>query len=1481
MAKPEARESGASIQYFSYKKNKSDPDSRKANEKAYNAANEQIMLWASQFSRDNGGVGPPQYSTGKNIPKPKPNAFVPSKPKKKTSVSGASGSSITIDETTRKGDKADPTAAEETEKLKQQKALLDATIKELKEDAKAGDLPPSLVGRAGGLTIGNKGGGVGEWLGRNLVHPVLDVGGKALDLLGRPGAAASGAAVYNAENRQKQLNDKEILDQIKDPKKRKEVAAKLALIPQTPEKSQGDIGGMLDAANKGIQGKEHRSMMEVTIPALQKNIPALRPNKGDNKVQKILKGAPGVVAGLGADILIDPITYMTAGVVPITKARTAARTADEIITASTEAGKAAKATRVAEQAIKSDLTVDLERQVAMFEDFLKKQPFDDYVRDKLTRFRVDLEASKVADAGAVANRGQMPKAQLALGPGPTVGKGAEVTDEATHAARIAELADIEAKAKQVAQATHGFETLKSSAKTQARVVNHTKIKVAKKLATAEQLAAEEAKLAKLHETISRAEELRAVAKAAPVEVGSKLSSAQKSVDRLTRLASAQPGNSMLGAKLRKAQAALEAAKIEAIPENINKLLKFTEDLRAGKAVKLTAGVKQAAETAKPEVVDNLIAVLREAELAKAGTAQPMSIADELIASLQKAADAKTVTKADNVTLHNAADSILDANTPYNVRRAAEELLDNELQFGRQLTKPEQKAIAARELATRMGASEVQEAAVEPTLKAVKNLKAQKGPLAVSSYQKDLLFDEAVANEVLASMPEMERILETGLGKRFAIRFAGKDLGEFKPMGIALRQAHVPFELVGKLGRSTGVGKTFAKAFKMGEHFPGETETIRRAAEQSGILKHAEETKIINARFTDNLTREEAKIITKAIEKDTDLGALTSHTGVSMEELRQEAIARSQTIFQQQVDYGKYVPGNENPRYVYHYYRGGDKDEMKLFKEHRTQALRAGQPGPSINDAALQKFKPLEGIDEILIMQHRDYIRDLQRANFRQQISSRYGVLTDNPTFAQGAGLQEVKNHSLNKMFQDKAKAQGGKWYLPPEIHDTFAAMDRMMEIGANREAADFLRYYDQFIRGFKTSATVANPSNWVNNTVGDFFLNYLDGVHNPAWYKKAGGLLRVSDDATPRTVSIGGRQVDGSKILLEFKARAPAGGFIRTEGGKLTRFSIPRKVQNAYETREEWVRLAHYLKALDTETSDALRRGANWEKAFNIGNERAARRVAKWNIDYSAITPFERKVRKYFIPFYTFMRKATPLMLEAMVTRPGKIASYQKSKNALEVLLGVPPQKDDGVVWPFWAEQAGKTRLTSGEEPYFMKDITPMNVLGRVFGGDSNRDLVSNQINQASPPIKAIAELGTGSSLFNGREITDWGGWLGSQIPTASIIARAAGHPLSPAETTTERTTTEQILNFLGIPVQRMTQNRQQGELHRQMGSDTQTYSQVNKALAPFEIHKTKSTKNGVYYVLGNKNDTKTYGRFRDFNEAVRAGAGLLKGSAG
>jgi hypothetical protein len=285
---------------------------------------------------------------------------------------------------------------------------------------------------------------------------------------------------------------------------------------------------------------------------------------------------------------------------------------------------------------------------------------------------------------------------------------------------------------------------------------------------------------------------------------------------------------------------------------------------------------------------------------------------------------------------------------------------------------------------------------------------------------------------------------------------------------------------------------------------------------------------------------------------------------------------------------------------------------------------------------------------------------------------------------------------------------------------------------------------------------------------------------------------------------------------------------------------------------------------------EAIRKGAKVERAKAIAGEKAAERVAKWNIDYTAITPFERQVRKWAIPFYTFMRKATPLMLEGMAIRPGKFVHYDMAKRALEKALGVP--EDDQVVWPFWAEQAGKVRLQGGDEPFFMKDPAPLNVVNRLLGGDSPKDPLSNVINQASPLLKMPVEVATGQTLFNQQPIEDWGDYYLSQIPTASIGARAAGAQLTPTETQTpDRSGLEQVSNLLGVPIQRMTYNRQRGEIYRRMGNEDQFVSQFNKALAgEFSIRKVTSKTKGKYFSLKDEQKGEIIGRYRDFNILAR-----------
>lgn len=62
----------------------------------------------------------------------------------------------------------------------------------------------------------------------------------------------------------------------------------------------------------------------------------------------------------------------------------------------------------------------------------------------------------------------------------------------------------------------------------------------------------------------------------------------------------------------------------------------------------------------------------------------------------------------------------------------------------------------------------------------------------------------------------------------------------------------------------------------------------------------------------------------------------------------------------------------------------------------------------------------------------------------------------------------------------------------------------------------------------------------------------------------------------------------------------------------------------------------------------------------------AVREANKWLFDYSELSQFERRVARRVMPFYTFPRKAIPVIIEAAATRPHTLAKYPLMAWAME-----------------------------------------------------------------------------------------------------------------------------------------------------------------------------------------------------------------------
>lgn len=447
-------------------------------------------------------------------------------------------------------------------------------------------------------------------------------------------------------------------------------------------------------------------------------------------------------------------------------------------------------------------------------------------------------------------------------------------------------------------------------------------------------------------------------------------------------------------------------------------------------------------------------------------------------------------------------------------------------------------------------------------------------------------------------------------------------------------------------------------------------------------------------------------------------------------------------------------------------------------------------------------------------------------------------------------------------------------YFPKEIVGQIGKMargiDEMYEPLAN---SPLLRLYDDALRTWKTGVTIYAPSHHIRNMIGDMFTSYLDGVSNPVYYTRSGQMLmsnhhRYSDikvgkdplkdilgegresevinqiigNSKPRipkgtrvlaTAKVKGKKysitsdqayqmafrhglfphssviedLPGSETLMESLAQ-------RFHPGKLGPFApfkgtVAKTVKGAAETREHYVRGAHWLYALENTKANSL------EELF----QKAAERVRKYHPDGLDLTNTEKKVFRRIIPFYSWNRKAIPLILEGIVLNPSKIMMYPKIMSAVQESQGIEssvsdPWPDDqlfpnwlasNVIGPVLPPDSGFAKAISRspqEVGYTL--INPGNP-----ATDIMEDYFNNPIkgvgNSLTPFLKIPAEIGFGTEFQSGAPIKDKTEYIDKNVPLLSTISRltngaigtglAEGGDLKGKETSTQNLPA--LINYL------------------------------------------------------------------------------------
>lgn len=407
-----------------------------------------------------------------------------------------------------------------------------------------------------------------------------------------------------------------------------------------------------------------------------------------------------------------------------------------------------------------------------------------------------------------------------------------------------------------------------------------------------------------------------------------------------------------------------------------------------------------------------------------------------------------------------------------------------------------------------------------------------------------------------------------------------------------------------------------------------------------------------------------------------------------------------------------------------------------------------------------------------------------------EIAQRFGVVK-----ASGEFKQTIKHPRLQGYYFGSEAAS--------QINQFVKNLNEISKVSSKT-----LQNFDKVVSKWKAGVTIYVPSHHIRNLIGDTYFNWIAGVNSARPYGTAlkvmtsqrnryegieelGNLTDIN--AVKRAMSGGsstaaGKQIaltmqDGTKVTNDMVyTSAFQQGILPTTrvledipddaATALDKFKpLGGKGQKVAHTisegRDHYVRLAHYV--------DVLKKSS---KPFEAATEEAAAVVRKWHPDGMDLTSFERNVMRRAFPFYSWTRKALPLIIESMVATPGKVMVYPKAQYALQNMMGIDtgPMSDPfpyDQLFPNWIREKGIGPISGSSGNYTVAN--PSNPTLDMIAQLNNPGKMG--MGMLNPVARIPIELATGAEAQTGAPIggitdTDY---LAKQLPGISHAGRITG----------------------------------------------------------------------------------------------------------
>ena len=349
-----------------------------------------------------------------------------------------------------------------------------------------------------------------------------------------------------------------------------------------------------------------------------------------------------------------------------------------------------------------------------------------------------------------------------------------------------------------------------------------------------------------------------------------------------------------------------------------------------------------------------------------------------------------------------------------------------------------------------------------------------------------------------------------------IQFMGKKVSPEVTQPAAVGNA-IKDKIVGDEGNR----RLGAKMFSRKSELPFGMADMSRVyeAQNAGYFgKHNEALK----EFFSPLTPEESRSVMIALEKGEDLSdrGLIRPEAVrpgltTLEDYKKFAQKTLKQFFDDEAKIGLYQPDQYDPNYVVKYFRKGVPESMpglpagaRTPAGGRVDTAQALKKIYSLEEAERQGFDPLLDIGEMMQLRAAKHYRTIGRQAFVRDAIEKFGVeATDaNRAFLNKGGEKKWQPAGVGL---NAAVAQADDLknkFLPDPILRALNGTEEILKDG--QIGSEAIRWFDKTMNVWKKFNTSYNPGYHIRNSMSDGIINYMDGVHNPTLYDRAGRTLR-------------------------------------------------------------------------------------------------------------------------------------------------------------------------------------------------------------------------------------------------------------------------------------------------------------------------------------------------------------------------------------